>query len=116
MLQAALVIDEPLLHGGIPLVAEALARCLHRRLSLDGGLLIPKSVALQLQPPLPARTFWLGDEAAPVEMGGPLLAGIARLPVAVLALHGQEGMTPGIIRGADALPVGLVQALGGLIQ
>ena len=48
MLQAALVIDEPLLHRGIPLVAEALARCLHGRLCLDGGLLVPEAVTLQL--------------------------------------------------------------------
>ena len=108
MLQPARIIHPPLLHRGIPLVAESLALGLHRRRAADGPLLFTKAVALQLQPPLPRAILRLGDKATPVEFCDPLLPRIARLPA---ALDGLERMTPRLIRRADALPVGLRQPL-----
>ena len=86
--EAALVVDESLLDIGIPLVAEALAGGFHGRGAGDGGLVVPKAVALQLQPPRPSAVLGRGEEAAPVELGGPLLAGIARLPAGGVGLEG----------------------------
>ena len=115
MLQPALIIDEPLLHRGIPLVGEALTLGLHGRSATDRLLLFPKTVALQLQHPGPSASLGLCEEAALVKLGGPLLARIARLPGTLPALDRLKGMTPCLIRRTDAAPIRFSQALWDLI-
>src|SRR5687768_13811356 len=110
MLQPALVIHEPLLHRGIPLISKPRTRCLHRRLPplrIDAVLRVTKPVTLQLQPPFPPAIPGPGEETASIEFCDPLLPGITRLPS---VRDGLEGMTPGLVGRADALPIGLCQA------
>ena len=112
VLQSARVIHPPLLHGRIPVVGEPLSVGLHRRHAVDIPHRAGEAVAREFQPPLPAAALRLGHEPVPVELRGPLLPRIARLPS---ARDGLEGMTPRLIRRADALPVGPGQPVGHLI-
>ena len=115
MLQPTLVVDEPLLHGGVPLVGEALTFGLHSRWAADDCLLFPKTVTLQLQPPGPPAILRPSDESTLVKLGGPLLTWIARLPGPLLALDGFKGMTPRLIGCTDAAPIRFSQPLRNLI-
>ena len=112
VLQPASVVDEPLVQRCVPLVGKALPRGLHRRHAADGTLAAVESVALQLQPPLPRRALRLGDKAAPVKTGDPLLPLIARLPAGG---RGLERMLSGIIGLANGGPVGFGDALRRLV-
>jgi len=63
--------------------AQSLAFGVDFRRAADFGLVFVETVALELQPPSPARAVRRGGETAPVEASRPLLAWIARLPAAI---------------------------------
>lgn len=112
MLESARVVDEPLLHRGIPLVAQPLSVGPDRRSALDLPLVFPEPVAFEFQPPSPPAVLGRGEEAAPVELRGPLLAWVARLPAALDRL---ERVPPCLVCLADVLPVGFRQSIGHLV-
>ena len=112
MLQPARIIHPPLLHRRIPAVGEPLALGLHRGHAADGTLRAGEAVALQLQPPLPPAIPRLGDKPTPVELRGPLLPRIARLPS---AFDGLEGVPSRLVSGADTVPVGFGEPVRHLV-
>ncbi len=71
--EAARFVDEPFLDVGIPQVAEALAVGLDRRRAREGGLVVPKAVALQLQAPGGIFEFGLEKSRRPAEHYGYLM-------------------------------------------
>ena len=107
VLQPALIVDEPLLHIRIPLVAEALALRLHRWLPSDRRLLLSETVTAQFQAPLPIGALRFGGEATPIKLSAPLLPFVLRLPGS--AFDRLEAVLPGRVRRADAGPVGFLQ-------
>lgn len=112
MLKSAGVVDEPFLHGVIPLVSEALPFVSHRWGAADLRLPLAESIALKFEAPLPVRVFRLNKKAVPVKLRGPLLARIVRLPA---TFDGLESMPTGLVSSADAGPIGLRQAFRHLI-
>ena len=112
MFQAALVVQEPFRQRGVPSVGQARSGRLHSRHAAHLAVRARETVAFQLQPPLPAAVPGRGDKTAPIELGGPLLTGIARLPA---VYDGHEGMPPRLIRGADAGPIGFGQSFRHLV-
>ncbi len=115
MLQTTWIIDEPLLHAGIPLIGEPLPLGFHLRLPVDAALMPGKAITLQLQSPLPATARRLCHKAAPIKLREPLLSWIPCLPDTGLPFNRLKGMTPRLIRRTDAGPVRLRQTLRHLI-
>ena len=111
MLQAALVVDIPLLHHRVPGVAEALAvdRDAGPGRSVQPLFMSGKAVAAQRQSPFPAAGVGAGQEAAAVEGDAPLLA---RVPGQMPARHRLEGVAPGLVGGPDVGPVASAEAVG----
>ena len=102
VLQAARVIQKPLLHRDVPLVTQAWTVRLHRWRSAEGVLICSEAIAQQFQTPRPATDLRLGDKPASIKRGDPLLSWILRLPA---ARDGPKGMTSGFKSGAKGGPL-----------
>jgi len=102
VLDAALVVDEPLGERAVPDVLDARARGVDVSDGVDVLLRIAPAERDQLQAPGPVAGVGGGQEATAVETCTPLLPGVVSAEVTGVRVIGEGGVAAGFVRRADA--------------